>query len=131
MSDYLKELSSEFSENLKLNYDLKKKNWFNIGGKTKIYYKAKNLKELIKFLKKLDNKNFTFYYYMTNFCNSNIIALNFLANNIKSKYVWESISVDEIYSLKKWGSDKEIIDNLIEKKNYFKEIIKFKLIFNI
>ena len=56
MSDYLKELSLEFSENLKLNYDLKKKNWFNIGGKTKIYYKAKNLKELIKFLKKIDNK---------------------------------------------------------------------------
>ena len=56
MSDYLKELSSEFSENLKLNYDLKKKNWFNIGGKTKIYYKAKNLKELIKFLKKINNK---------------------------------------------------------------------------
>ena len=52
MSNYLKELSSEFGENLKLNYDLKKKNWFNIGGKTKIYYKAKNLKELIKFLKK-------------------------------------------------------------------------------
>jgi len=56
MSDYLKELSLEFSENLKLNYDLKKKNWFNIGGKTKIYYKAKNLKELIKFLKKINNK---------------------------------------------------------------------------
>ena len=56
MSDYLKELSLEFSENLKLNYDLKKKNWFNIGGKTKIYYKAKNLKELIKFLKKISNK---------------------------------------------------------------------------
>ena len=32
MSDYLKELSLEFSENVKLNYDLKKKNWFNIGG---------------------------------------------------------------------------------------------------
>ena len=44
MIDYLKELSLEFNENLKLNYDLKKKNWFNIGGKTKIYYKAKNLK---------------------------------------------------------------------------------------
>ena len=56
MSDYLKELSLEFNENLKLNYDLKKKNWFNIGGKTKIYYKAKNLKELIKFLKKINNK---------------------------------------------------------------------------
>ena len=56
MSDYLKELSLEFNENLKLNYNLKKKNWFNIGGKTKIYYKAKNLKELIKFLKKINNK---------------------------------------------------------------------------
>ena len=56
MSDYLKELSLEFNENLKLNYDLKKKNWFNIGGKTKIYYKAQNLKELIKFLKKVKNK---------------------------------------------------------------------------
>ncbi len=56
MSDYLKELSLEFNENLKLNYDLKKKNWFNIGGKTKIYFKAKNLKELIKFLKKISNK---------------------------------------------------------------------------
>ncbi len=56
MSDYLKELSLEFNENLKLNYNLKKKNWFNIGGRTKIYYKAKNLKELIKFLKKINNK---------------------------------------------------------------------------
>ena len=56
MSDYLKELSLEFGENLKLNYDLKKKNWFNIGGKAKIYFKAKNLKELIKFLSKISNK---------------------------------------------------------------------------
>ncbi len=56
MNTYLKELSSEFKENLKLNYDLKKKNWFNIGGKTKIYYKAKNLKELIRFLKKINKK---------------------------------------------------------------------------
>tara|TARA_B100000941_G_scaffold186212_1_gene133958 strand:+ start:363 stop:1298 length:936 start_codon:yes stop_codon:yes gene_type:complete len=56
MSDYLKKLLSEFNENLKLNYDLKKKNWFNIGGKAKIYYKANNLKELIRFLKKINNK---------------------------------------------------------------------------
>ena len=40
----LNKLSSEFSNNLKLDYDLKKKNWFNIGGKTKIFYKADNLK---------------------------------------------------------------------------------------
>ena len=52
MNTNLEELYLEFKDNLNLDYDLKKKNWFNIGGKTKIYYKAKNLKELIKFLKK-------------------------------------------------------------------------------
>mgnify|MGYP001296632430 FL=1 len=51
----LKELIAEFKDNLRLDYDLKKKNWFNIGGKTKAFYKADNLKELIKFLKKIQN----------------------------------------------------------------------------
>ncbi len=55
MKNNLKDLISEFSDNLKLDYDLKKKNWFNIGGKTKAFYKADNLKELIKFLKKIQN----------------------------------------------------------------------------
>ena len=49
----LKDLVQEFGNNLKLDHDLKKKNWFNIGGKTKAFYKADNLKELIKFLKKI------------------------------------------------------------------------------
>ena len=52
----LENLSSEFNDNVKFDYDLKKKNWFNIGGKSKIYFKAENLKDLIKFLKKIDNK---------------------------------------------------------------------------
>ena len=56
MKTDLKDLIPEFSNNLKLDYDLKKKNWFNIGGKTKAFYKADNLKELIKFLKKIQNK---------------------------------------------------------------------------
>ncbi len=56
MNINLEKLSLEFKNNLKINYDIKKKNWFNIGGKTKIYYKASNLKELIKFLKKINNK---------------------------------------------------------------------------
>ena len=51
-----KELIPEFNNNLKLDYDLKKKNWFNIGGKTKVFYKAGDLKELIKFLKKIQDK---------------------------------------------------------------------------
>jgi len=56
MKTDLKDLIPEFSNNLKLDYDLKKKNWFNIGGKTKAFYKADSLKELIKFLKKIQNK---------------------------------------------------------------------------
>ena len=51
----VKDLIEEFSNNLKLDYDLKKKNWFNIGGKAKAFYKADNLKELIKFLRKIRN----------------------------------------------------------------------------
>ena len=51
----LKNLNSEFGNNLKLDYDLKKKNWFNIGGKAKAFYKADSLKELIKFLQKIHN----------------------------------------------------------------------------
>ena len=56
----LKNLLDEFSDNIKFQYDLKKKNWFNIGGKTKVFYKAENLKELINFLKKLNNKEKVF-----------------------------------------------------------------------
>ena len=52
----LGELIEEFSNNLKLDYNLKKKNWFNIGGKTKAFFKADSLKELIKFLKKIQNQ---------------------------------------------------------------------------
>ena len=50
------DLLFEFKQNIKFDYNLKKKNWFNIGGNTKIYYKADNLKELTKFLKIIGNK---------------------------------------------------------------------------
>ena len=50
------QLFSEFNDSVKFDYDLKKKNWFNIGGKTKIYFKASNLKDLISFLKRIENK---------------------------------------------------------------------------
>ena len=54
-TNQLKELLGEFGKNIDFDHDIKK-NWFNIGGKTKVFYKANNLKELLKFLKKLDNK---------------------------------------------------------------------------
>ena len=52
----LKDLLKNFDENVIYYQDLKKKNWFNIGGKSKIFYNSKNLKDLASFLKKLNNK---------------------------------------------------------------------------
>ena len=52
----LKELLREFGENVKFNYELKKNTWFNIGGQTKVFYKAKNLKELVNFLQKINRE---------------------------------------------------------------------------
>ena len=46
----LQNLLNQFRDDVKFEYDLKKKNWFNIGGKSKVYYRANNLKDLIKFL---------------------------------------------------------------------------------
>ena len=52
----LKNLLSEFGEKVSFEQDLKKKNWFNIGGKSKVFYKAENLKELVSFIKKLKGR---------------------------------------------------------------------------
>jgi UDP-N-acetylmuramate dehydrogenase len=38
------------------DYDLKKTNWFNIGGKAKAFFKPNNLGDLINFLKNFGNK---------------------------------------------------------------------------
>ncbi len=52
----LKKKLEEFGSNVRYEHDLKKKNWFNIGGKTKVFYKANDLKDLIKFLKILNDE---------------------------------------------------------------------------
>ncbi len=52
----LKNILEEFGDDVRFEYDLKKKNWFNIGGKSKVFFKANDLKGLVNFLKKLDNK---------------------------------------------------------------------------
>ncbi len=52
----LKNLLKDFGDKVIFNQNLKNKNWFNIGGKSKVFYKADNLKELIKFIKLLNNE---------------------------------------------------------------------------
>ena len=50
----------KFSENIKskifFEYNMKNLNWFNIGGKTKVFLRADNLNELIDFLKIYNNR---------------------------------------------------------------------------
>jgi len=49
--------SNEINSKIYFDYDLKKSNWFNIGGKTKVYFKPESLSDLIIFLKKFgDNE---------------------------------------------------------------------------
>jgi len=55
-SEELTKFSNEISSKIYFDYDLKKSNWFNIGGKTKIYFKPDNLSDLILFLKRFGNK---------------------------------------------------------------------------
>ena len=52
----LKNLLGDFGEKVIFDCELKKKNWFNIGGSAKVFYKADDLKNLINFLKRLNNK---------------------------------------------------------------------------
>mgnify|MGYP001372378613 FL=1 len=54
--DELKNFANTIKGKLNFNYDLKKSNWFNIGGKTKAYFKPDSLNELVVFLKKFGNK---------------------------------------------------------------------------
>ena len=57
----LKKLLKRFDENIIYNANLKNKNWFNIGGKAKVFFKANEFKDLIEFLKILNQrKNFIF-----------------------------------------------------------------------
>ena len=54
--DNLIDFSKLTNGKLIFDYDLKKTNWFNIGGKTKAFFKPNNLEDLINFLKNFGNK---------------------------------------------------------------------------
>ena len=52
----LTDFKKTFNSELYFDFDVKKLNWFNIGGKTKIFFKPKNLKELKEFLNIYSNR---------------------------------------------------------------------------
>ena len=53
----IKKFSSKIQSKFYFNYDLKKSNWFNIGGKTKVFFKPESLKDLMSFLKEFGKNN--------------------------------------------------------------------------
>jgi UDP-N-acetylmuramate dehydrogenase len=55
-SEELKKFAKQVNSKIYFDYDLKKSNWFNIGGKTKVYFRPDNLPDLILFLKKFGIK---------------------------------------------------------------------------
>jgi len=63
------------------NYDLKKTNWFNIGGKAKVYFKPESLNELVIFLKKFGTKEKIFILG----AGSNVLINNHLFNGVVIK----------------------------------------------
>ena len=52
----IRKFSKEISSKIHFDYDLKKSNWFNIGGQTKVYFRPDSLPDLILFLKKFGEK---------------------------------------------------------------------------
>ena len=52
----IRKFSNEINSKIQFDYDLKKSNWFNIGGQTKVYFRPDSLPDLISFLKKFGEK---------------------------------------------------------------------------
>ena len=52
----IKKFSNEIDSKFYFDYNLKKSNWFNIGGKTKVYFKPESLSDLVLFIKKFRTK---------------------------------------------------------------------------
>jgi UDP-N-acetylmuramate dehydrogenase len=52
----IRKFSNEISSMIDFDYDLKKSNWFNIGGQTKVYFRPDSLSDLILFLEKFGEK---------------------------------------------------------------------------
>ena len=52
----LEKLQEKIESQILFNHNIQKLNWFNIGGKTEVYFKPNNLKDLSTFLKEYGSK---------------------------------------------------------------------------
>ena len=56
VDEIIKKFSKKTESKFFINYNLRKLNWFNIGGKAKFFFKPDNLNELVSFLKEFGKK---------------------------------------------------------------------------
>ena len=52
----IKKFSNNITSDIFFDFEIKKLNWLNIGGKTKIFFKPQSLKDLVNFLKLYSNR---------------------------------------------------------------------------
>tara|TARA_B100001123_G_C15335940_1_gene1032829 strand:+ start:2581 stop:3489 length:909 start_codon:yes stop_codon:yes gene_type:complete len=52
----IEKIVDNFEGDIFFDYEIKKLNWFNIGGKTRVFFRPNSLKDLIKFLKLYSNR---------------------------------------------------------------------------
>jgi len=90
-ADSLKNFSKKINGKLLFDYDLKKNNWLNIGGKAKAFFKPENLNDLINFQiyrsKKIDKKLIKLKEFF-----SNQLPPKF---NVKAKFLMEKFNLKE------------------------------------
>ena len=55
ISKQVQDLSKKFPGKINYEYDMKRLNWFNLGGPTKVFFRPNTLEELIFFLKNFSN----------------------------------------------------------------------------
>ena len=78
--DEIKKFSSEINSKIYFDHDLKKSNWFNIGGKTKVYFNPESLSDLVIFLKNFGD-------------NEKIFILGAGSNTLISDSIFEGIVI--------------------------------------
>ena len=87
--DQLKNLLNDFGEDVKFNFDLKKKNWFNIGGKSKVFFKAVNLKNLVN-----DPRDISLLCQKVNLPGRSITTAEYAAEEQQNSYPYDFIDDD-------------------------------------
>ena len=78
----IEEFAKHIKSELKFDYNLKKLNWFNIGGDTKVFFKPDNLDDLVTFLKTFGKSEKIFVLGAGAKLGKNFSNISLLPNNI-------------------------------------------------